>query len=85
MVFGAKLVDSVDNTLPATGWNAASQYLPAVVGGALIVFFALVDRPSERGPADGDRPPPLHPDRKTRLRSANDESGLPHVEGGGQR
>ncbi len=39
---GARLASSVVNTLPATGWSAGWQYLPAVVGGALIALAALV-------------------------------------------
>jgi TRAP-type C4-dicarboxylate transport system permease small subunit len=40
--YGTGLAASVVNTLPATGWSAAWQYLPAVVGGALIALFALL-------------------------------------------
>ena len=41
-VYGARLAASVVNTLPATGWSAAWQYLPATVGGALIALFGLL-------------------------------------------
>ena len=44
-VYGARLAASVVNTLPATGWSAAWQYLPAVVGGALITLLALLRLP----------------------------------------
>ena len=40
--YGARLAASVVNTLPATGWSAASQYLPAAVGGSLIALLALL-------------------------------------------
>ncbi|MDH3743980.1 MAG: TRAP transporter small permease subunit [Acidobacteriota bacterium] len=47
-VFGAllgfhavRLVAAVDNVLPATGWSASLQYVPAIVGGFLIFVFAL--------------------------------------------
>ena len=38
--YGSRLAASVVNTLPATGWSASWQYLPAVVGGALIALLA---------------------------------------------
>ena len=40
--YGTRLAASVVNTLPATGWSAAWQYLPAVLGGALIALLALL-------------------------------------------
>ena len=40
-IFGTRLVLAIDNTLPGTGWSAAIQYQPAVVAGALIVWFGL--------------------------------------------
>ncbi len=42
-VYGAKLAASVTNTLPATGMSASVQYFPAVVCGALMVFFATCE------------------------------------------
>ncbi len=42
-VYGAKLAASVTNTLPATGLSASVQYFPAVVCGALMVFFAACE------------------------------------------
>ncbi len=40
-VYGGELAARVTNTLPATGLSASVQYFPAVVAGALMVFFAL--------------------------------------------
>lgn len=40
--YGTRLATSVVNTLPATGWSAAWQYVPAVAGGALIALLALL-------------------------------------------
>ena len=54
-VYGARLAASVVNTLPATGWSAAWQYLPAVVGGALITLLALLRLPSAGGRASRPR------------------------------
>ena len=42
---GVRLAASVVNPLPATGWSAAWQYLPAACGGALIALFALLRLP----------------------------------------
>lgn len=39
---GWRLVVSVVNTLPATGWSAAWQYVPAALGGALIALLGLL-------------------------------------------
>lgn len=39
---GARLAGSVVNTLPATGWSAAWQYVPAAAGGLLIALAALL-------------------------------------------
>lgn len=55
---GAALAAAVRNRLPATGWSAAVGYLPAAVGGGLIVLFAVAgivaDRPRGAEPrADG--------------------------------
>jgi TRAP-type C4-dicarboxylate transport system permease small subunit len=53
---GARLASSVVNTLPATGWSAAWQYLPAVAGGALIVLAARPRLATGRRPdVDPDR------------------------------
>ncbi len=38
--YGARLTNTVTNTLPATGLPASVQYFPAVVCGLLIAFFA---------------------------------------------
>lgn len=46
---GTRLATSVVNTLPATGWSAGWQYVPAVVGGVLIALLALLSL------AGGDR------------------------------
>ena len=40
---GARLTAQVTNTLPATGLSASVQYFPAIVCGALIAFFALLE------------------------------------------
>lgn len=40
---GSQLVARVTNTLPATGLSSAVQYLPTVVCGGLMVFFATVE------------------------------------------
>lgn len=50
---GGALVGRVSNTLPATGWPAAVGYLPAVLGGLGIAFFAAVRLGSPR--VDDDR------------------------------
>lgn len=39
--YGAALVRQVSNTLPATGWPAAWGYVPAVLGGVAMAFFAV--------------------------------------------
>lgn len=53
--YGARLASSVVNTLPATGWSAAWQYIPAVVGGALIALLAALRLPAGgRGAAAGE-------------------------------
>ena len=52
--YGARLALTVVNTLPATGWSAAWQYVPAAVGGVLIALFAalrLLGRGGEAGTA----------------------------------
>ena len=49
---GARLAASVVNTLPATGWSAAWQYVPAACGGVLIALFALLRLPPA-GPDHG--------------------------------
>jgi TRAP-type C4-dicarboxylate transport system permease small subunit len=41
VVHGAQLIRTVSNTLPGLGIGASSQYVPALVGGVLIVIFAL--------------------------------------------
>ncbi len=59
--YGASLVSTVSNRLPATGWSAAVGYVPAVVGGGLIVLFALAAAVIEGGPGgtpEGNPPQP---------------------------
>ncbi len=51
---GARLSASVVNTLPATGWNAAWQYAPAVAGGALIALLAVLRLAGGGSPDVGD-------------------------------
>lgn len=40
--YGGHLATSVVNTLPATGWGAGWQYVPAACGGLLIALLALL-------------------------------------------
>ncbi len=40
-VHAVRLVAAVDNVLPATGWRASLQYVPAVAAGLLFVLFGL--------------------------------------------
>lgn len=54
-LYGGRLAASVVNTLPATGWSAAWQYVPAVVGGALIALLALLRLPQGATAGGGDR------------------------------
>ncbi len=58
-VYGWGLVRVVSNSLPATGWPARLQYLPAVFAGALIVLFALDQAvtPAARARAEASPPP----------------------------
>lgn len=49
---GGRLAATVVNTLPATGWPASVGYLPAVVGGALVAFFAVVEALADEPLAD---------------------------------
>ncbi len=56
-VYGAKLAGSVTNTLPATGLSASVQYLPAVVCGTLMVFFAIEEAICGVGPRPGEDAP----------------------------
>jgi TRAP-type C4-dicarboxylate transport system permease small subunit len=52
---GARLAASVVNTLPATGWSAAWQYVPAAAGGLLIALAALLRlAPGTRGAGESD-------------------------------
>lgn len=51
-----RLTAAVGNTLPATGWSAAWQYLPGVVAGVLLAAIALEQMawplpPGEEDPA----------------------------------
>jgi TRAP-type C4-dicarboxylate transport system permease small subunit len=39
--YGTALVSTVKNTLPATGWSASVQYVPVVVAGIMIAFYAF--------------------------------------------
>ena len=52
--YGTRLAGSVVNTLPATGWSAAWQYVPAAAGGLLIAVVAVLRARRCRGPAVGD-------------------------------
>ncbi len=53
--YGTRLAASVVNTLPATGWSAAWQYVPAALGGALIALFAVLQlSPGGRHAGAGD-------------------------------
>ena len=54
--YGARLAGSVVNTLPATGWSAAWQYIPAVVGGAMIALLSLLRLAGGPAAAGGDAP-----------------------------
>ncbi len=56
-VYGFQLANRVTNTLPATGLSASVQYFPAVVSGALLAVFAVVEMvhgpaPVSQGEAD---------------------------------
>jgi TRAP-type C4-dicarboxylate transport system permease small subunit len=51
---GARLTASVVNTLPATGWSAGWQYVPAVIGGTLIALLAALRlSPTDHGATAG--------------------------------
>lgn len=58
--FAVRLVRAVDNTLPATGWSAATQYVPMIVAGPLIFLFGLLQLiEMEELPWDGKAPGPF--------------------------
>jgi TRAP-type C4-dicarboxylate transport system permease small subunit len=54
-VYALRLARAVSNTLPATGWSAAMQYVPAVVAGALV---ALIGVEQTIAPRDESGAPP---------------------------
>ncbi len=49
LIFGARLVLAIENTLPGTGWSASIQYQPAVVAGALIAWLGLLQATGRSG------------------------------------
>lgn len=60
-IFGTRLVLAIENTLPGTGWSAAIQYQPAVVGGALIAWFGLREVFGRTSPEPPEPENPLPP------------------------
>jgi TRAP-type C4-dicarboxylate transport system permease small subunit len=60
-LYGVRLVQAVQNTLPGTGWSASLHYQPAVVAGLLIGWFGLKDAIhgaiQERSPGEENHQP----------------------------
>ncbi len=62
-VYATRLASSVTNTLPATGWSASLEYLPAVVAGALI---AVIGCEQAVWPESGPSTDPAAPEEAVR-------------------